>query len=64
MVSSTKQTERRRRMKAATVGRAQKRERTKNGTPKFPIHQEGAATAAAPKAAAKAAPKAAAAKKA
>lgn len=61
MVSNTKQTERRRRMKAATVGRAQKRERSKSGTPKFPIHPEGAAAAAAPKAAAaKPAPKAAA----
>ncbi len=42
MVSSTKQTERRRRAKQASAGRAQKRERTKAGTPKFPIHPEGA----------------------
>jgi hypothetical protein len=41
MVSSTKQTERRRRAKRASSGRAQKRERTKAGTPKFPIHPEG-----------------------
>lgn len=62
MVSNTKQTERRRRMKAATTGRAQKRERTKVGTPKFPIHPEGAVASAAPAAAPKkaAAPKAAA----
>lgn len=40
MVSNSKQTERRRRAKAASVGRAQKRERAKNGTPKFPIHPE------------------------
>ena len=40
MVSSTKQTERRRRMKKATSGRAQKAERLKAATPKFPIHQE------------------------
>lgn len=46
MVSSTKQTERRRRAKQATNGRAQKRERTKNGTPKFPIHPEAAETQA------------------
>ncbi len=40
MVSNTQQTERRRRHKRATVGRAQKRERTKMGTPKFPIVPE------------------------
>lgn len=43
MVSNTKQTERRRRAKRASVGRAQKRDRTKNGTPKFPIHPESEA---------------------
>jgi hypothetical protein len=43
MVSSTKQTERRRRMKAATNGRDKKSARSKAGTPKFPIHPEGAA---------------------
>lgn len=41
MVSSTRQTRRRRRMKQATVGRAKKAERTKAGTPKFPVHPEG-----------------------
>jgi hypothetical protein len=40
MVSATKQTERRRRMKKATNGRAKKSDRLKNATPKFPIHQE------------------------
>lgn len=45
MVSSTKQTERRRRMKAATGGRGKKSERAKTGTPKFPIHPEAAAPA-------------------
>jgi hypothetical protein len=48
MVSATKQTERRRRMKAATGGRSKKSARTKTGTPKFPIHPEAAATAATP----------------
>lgn len=43
MVSSTKQTERRRRMKAATNGRSKKVARAKAGTPKFPIHPEGTA---------------------
>jgi hypothetical protein len=28
-------------MKQATVGRAKKAERTKAGTPKFPVHPEG-----------------------
>jgi hypothetical protein len=40
MVSATKQTERRRRMKKATGGRAKKADRLKAATPKFPIHQE------------------------
>ncbi len=40
MVSDTCKTERRRRHKRATVGRDQKRARTKTGTPKFPIHVE------------------------
>jgi hypothetical protein len=40
MVSSTKQTERRRRMKAATGGRSKKAARAKSGTPKFPVHPE------------------------
>ncbi len=42
MVSSTKQTERRRRMKKATGGRAKKAERLKSPTPTFPIHPEAA----------------------
>jgi len=46
MVSDTQKTERRRRRKAATTGRAKKKARAKNSTPKFPIHQEGAAPAA------------------
>ena len=41
MVSDTQKTERRRRRKAAKVGRAKKKERAKKGTPKFPIHPEG-----------------------
>lgn len=49
MVSSTKQTERRRRMKAATGGRGNKSARAKAGTPKFPIHPEAAAPAPAKK---------------
>ncbi len=40
MVSATKQTERRRRMKKATNGRAKKAARLKAATPKFPIHPE------------------------
>ena len=40
MVSSTKQTERRRRMKKATQGRDKKHDRQKAPTPKFPIHPE------------------------
>lgn len=49
MVSATKQTERRRRMKAATGGRGKKSARAKAGTPKFPIHQEAATAAVAKK---------------
>lgn len=56
MVSNTKQTERRRRIKAATVGRAQKKQRARAGTPKFPIHLEEGTPAAKPAPAAKAAP--------
>lgn len=40
MVSDTCKTERRRRAKRATQGRDQKRARTKNGTPKFPVNPE------------------------
>jgi hypothetical protein len=60
MVSNTQQTERRRRMKSATVGRAQKKGRARAGTPKFPIHPDGvAATTAAKPAVAGAKPAAA-----
>ena len=45
MVSATQQTERRRRMKAATGGRGKKSARAKAGTPKFPIHPETTAVA-------------------
>jgi hypothetical protein len=41
MVSSTKQTWRRRDMNTARAGRSQKRARVKAGTPAFPIHPEG-----------------------
>ena len=41
MVSSTQQFERIRKRKATTNGKRNKRERRANGTPKFPIHQEG-----------------------
>ena len=50
MVSSTKQTERRRRMKKATQGRDKKHARSKAPTPKFPIHPEASPAAAAKKA--------------
>lgn len=46
MVSSTQQHTRIRRRKASTNGKANKRERRKNGTPTFPIHLEPAAPAA------------------
>ncbi len=42
MVSDTAKTSARRRAKQATNGRAQKKARTKVGTPKFPIHPETA----------------------
>jgi|GEM_PF-3342102 len=44
MVSDTAKTETRRRAKRATNGRDQKRERAKNATPKFAIHEEQSAT--------------------
>lgn len=43
MVSSTQQTERRRRNKQAKQGKANKKARLKEATPKFPIHPETAA---------------------
>lgn len=41
MVSSTRQTERRRAIRASSAGRAQKRLRVKQGTPAFPVHPPG-----------------------
>jgi hypothetical protein len=41
MVSSTRQTERRRAIRASGAGRAQKRARVKLGTPVFPVHPPG-----------------------
>jgi len=38
MASNTQVTKKRRRRKRAAVGRPNKRERTKAGTPKFPVH--------------------------
>jgi len=41
MVSSTRQTERRRAIRARNAGRSDKRARMRSGTPRFPIHPEG-----------------------
>jgi hypothetical protein len=41
MVSSTKQTERRRRMKHGSMGRANAKARIRAGTPAFAVHPEG-----------------------
>ena len=41
MVSSTKQSERRRDINSSRAGRSKKRARAKAGTPKFPIHPAG-----------------------
>ncbi|MEZ4226617.1 MAG: hypothetical protein R3B13_37060 [Polyangiaceae bacterium] len=41
MVSSTRQSERRRELKSNKIGRAKRRERTKLGTPAFPVHPSG-----------------------
>lgn len=41
MVSSTRQTERRRIIKERKSGRGKKRDRARTGTPAFPIHPEG-----------------------
>lgn len=41
MVSSTKQTERRRRLKHASQGKANAKARVRAGTPVFPVHPEG-----------------------
>ncbi len=41
MVSSTKQTEKRRSMRHSKAGRHDKRARVRKGTPAFPVHPEG-----------------------
>lgn len=41
MVSSTKQTDRRRRLKHASQGKANAKARVRVGTPVFPVHPEG-----------------------
>jgi hypothetical protein len=41
MVSSTRQTERRRIIKERKSGRDQKRARATRGTPAFPVHPQG-----------------------
>jgi hypothetical protein len=41
MVSSTKQTMRRRAINLSRANRADKRARARAGTPKFPVHPEG-----------------------
>jgi hypothetical protein len=41
MVSSTRQTERRRELRAGNQGRLRKRSEAKGSTPKFPIHPPG-----------------------
>jgi hypothetical protein len=41
MVSSTRQSERRRSINKSRAGRANKRERVRAGTPPFPVHPDG-----------------------
>jgi len=41
MVSSTRQTTRRRALRASSAGRAQKKARVRAGTPTFPVHPAG-----------------------
>lgn len=41
MVSSTKQTERRRSIRAGNQGRTKTKARLRAGTPRFPIHPDG-----------------------
>jgi hypothetical protein len=41
MVSSTRQSERRRAINKSRQGRANKKERLRAGTPRFPVHPEG-----------------------
>jgi hypothetical protein len=47
MVSSTRQTERRRSMNHSRAGRANKKARVRAGTPQFPVHPEGYSSSAA-----------------
>lgn len=46
MVSSTRQTERRRAMNKSRNGRANKKARVRAGTPAFPVHPEGYSSSA------------------
>ena len=46
MPSNTQKTEKRRRRKESKNGRANKKARTKAGTPKFPIHPDKQASTA------------------
>jgi hypothetical protein len=41
MVSSTRQTERRRNLRLSKAGAARKRAAARSGTPAFPVHPEG-----------------------
>jgi hypothetical protein len=41
MVSSTQQYERIRKRKTTTAGKRNKRDKRRNGTPAFPVHQDG-----------------------
>jgi hypothetical protein len=41
MVSSTRQSERRRNMRSGNAGRARKRAEARASTPKFPVHPPG-----------------------
>jgi hypothetical protein len=41
MASLTRKTKLRRRRKESSVGRQQAKKRTRNSTPKFPIHPDG-----------------------
>ena len=47
MVSSTQQFDRIRKRKATTAGKRNKRDKRRNGTPAFPIHQAGYSLTAA-----------------
>ena len=47
MVSSTQQFDRIRKRKAGNAGKRNKRDKRRNGTPAFPIHQAGYSASAA-----------------